>query len=402
MKNSNMSAEDSIYDYIVVGAGGAGMCLLLALHAKGLIDHKKILVLEPEHKTSNDRTWCFWAHERDAIVEHLHAIISNQWSYVDIIGQKKDISPFNYYYLRGLDFYTMVKEKVMTHPNVQWLQQSVRSIVHSKDDHQILTEEGYAFTGRFIFSSLYQQAHKDILGEENRILWQSFFGLSVKFETDCLQDDMVKLMDFSIDQDGYCQFIYLLPFTKNSALVEFTRFGKKMVTESCGQRILNTWITERYGNYEILGKEAGKIPMTSLFNPETPFHAPDDKIIPLGTAAGNVKCTTGYAFHTMFEHAFRIADALEQSHPVPRPYQQPRFAFYDNLLLILLHEKPYLGKLIFESLFNKVKTATILKFLNEKTSIAVELSILKSLPIQPFIWALFNKRKFNKKYDGKI
>jgi lycopene beta-cyclase len=48
------------YDLALVGAGGAGMCLLLALHQQGLLAERRILVLEPEAKTSNDRTWCFW------------------------------------------------------------------------------------------------------------------------------------------------------------------------------------------------------------------------------------------------------------------------------------------------------------------------------------------------------
>jgi lycopene beta-cyclase len=142
--------------------------------------------------------------------------------------------------------------------------------------------------------------------------------------------------------------------------------------------------------------------MTSLFNPELPLHSSEEQVILIGTAAGSVKCSTGYAFFTMFEHARRISDALKNSNPLPKPYHQPRFSFYDNLLLILLHEKPYLGKLVFESLFNKVKTETILKFLQEKTSFTEDLIILGSLPKLPFLWSLIQKRKFNRKYNGKI
>jgi lycopene beta-cyclase len=402
MTSNSSKSGSSEYDYIIIGAGGAGMCLLLALHNAGLLEFKKVLVLEPDLKNTNDRTWCFWAQESDAIVKQLQPILHNKWDYLDVTGQKKDIAPYSYYYFSSLNFYTLVKEKIKNCPNVEWLQQSVKSISRQKDANKVLVEEDRAYTGCFVFSSLIGEAHKDILGEKNRILWQSFYGLTVKFKSDCLPDDAIKLMDFSIDQDGQCQFIYLLPFAKDKALVELTRFGKKVITEAEAPEFLHEWITQKYADYDVLEIEAGKIPMTSMFNPKEPFYAPQEQVIAIGTAAGSVKCSTGYAFYTMFDHACRIAEALKQSKPIPKPYRQPRFSFYDNLLLILLHEKPYLGKLIFESLFNNVRAATILKFLQEKTSLAEEFTILKSLPIPPFLWSLFNRTKFNRKYNGKV
>jgi lycopene beta-cyclase len=402
MKNNNSRPAVSKYDYVVVGAGGAGMCLLLALHTTKLVKTKRVLVLEPENKNSNDRTWCFWAKESDTIVKQLQPIIKSKWQFIDVFGKKKDIDPYSYYYLRSLDFYNFVKEKTIDDPNIDWHQQSVKGIIPEKDNNRILAEDGQEFTGKLIFSSIIQQHHKETLEEENRVLWQSFSGLIVKFESNCLQEDVIRLMDFDVEQDGHCQFIYLLPFSKNKALIEFTRFGKEIITENYAQKVLHNWITTKYGNYEIIEKERGKIPMTTIFNPEEPFHSLNQQIIPIGTAAGSVKCSTGYAFQSMFEHTLSIAEALQQSKSLPKPYHNSRFSFYDNLLLILLHEKPHLGKLIFERLFNKVQTVTILKFLQEKTRFAEDLRILMSLPIPPFLWSLFNRTKLNKKYNGQI
>jgi hypothetical protein len=39
------------------------------------------------------------------------------------------------------------------------------------------------------------------------------------------------MMDFNIPQNNYCQFIYVLPYTNNTALFDVTRFGKEKITK---------------------------------------------------------------------------------------------------------------------------------------------------------------------------
>ena len=65
-----------------------------------------------------------------------------------------------------------------------------------------------------------------------------------------------------------------------------------------------------------------------------------------------------------------------------------RFAFYDALLIIILHLWPSYGKKIFSRLFAKVETKLILKFLDEKTTIFEDTKIFSRLPIGIFLRAL--------------
>jgi lycopene beta-cyclase len=48
------------YDYIVAGAGAAGLSLIAHMIHSGQFSDKKILLIDRSPKTQNDRTWCFW------------------------------------------------------------------------------------------------------------------------------------------------------------------------------------------------------------------------------------------------------------------------------------------------------------------------------------------------------
>lgn len=48
------------YHYIIIGAGAAGLNLALAMNEDAFFKDKKILILDKDKKTENDRTWSFW------------------------------------------------------------------------------------------------------------------------------------------------------------------------------------------------------------------------------------------------------------------------------------------------------------------------------------------------------
>ena len=50
----------SKFDFIIVGAGAAGLNLALAMNADDFFRTKTILILDKEAKFKNDRTWSFW------------------------------------------------------------------------------------------------------------------------------------------------------------------------------------------------------------------------------------------------------------------------------------------------------------------------------------------------------
>ncbi|HLT52021.1 MAG TPA: lycopene cyclase family protein, partial [Arenibacter sp.] len=50
----------STYDYIIIGAGAAGLLLADGLGKDPFFRNRSILLLDRDLKQKNDRTWCFW------------------------------------------------------------------------------------------------------------------------------------------------------------------------------------------------------------------------------------------------------------------------------------------------------------------------------------------------------
>ena len=48
------------YDYIITGAGAAGLMLAYRLAKDSFFDQKSILILDPIKRSTDDRTWSFW------------------------------------------------------------------------------------------------------------------------------------------------------------------------------------------------------------------------------------------------------------------------------------------------------------------------------------------------------
>ncbi len=376
------------YDAILIGAGGAGMCLLLAMHERRWLTDKRVLILEPDPKDGNDRTWCFWAKDSDPIAASLGPLASCQWDYTWINGEPQPLHPYRYYHLRSADFYRHVKQLLAGYPLVEWRHLPAGLIAEAEAGLWV-EAGGQLCQAQWVFDSRLRPEQQQGLREDERAVWQSFVGWRVRFPADRVDPAAIRLMDFSVAQDGAAQFMYLLPTAADEMLVEITRFGTASIRPDRAASLLEDWLGRHLGDdYEILETEAGCIPMNQRLNAPAPTHQPAARHIPIGTAAGAVKSSTGYALSRMFAHACGIVEALEKAAPCPAPYQAPRFAFYDSLLLHILARQPEQGQPIFEQLFERVPLRRVLAFLDEESRLRQEIPLLLSLPIRPFLQAL--------------
>jgi lycopene beta-cyclase len=92
MKTKNLTS--STFDLVFLGMGAANSLLFLELSRTQKLDDKKIAIIEPDSKNSNDRTFCFWAAESEIQEFHLTELISKSWDYATAGSQKhENISP---------------------------------------------------------------------------------------------------------------------------------------------------------------------------------------------------------------------------------------------------------------------------------------------------------------------
>jgi hypothetical protein len=75
-----LEEQNSTYDFVFIGLGASNSLILISLIQKGLTKNKKIAIFEPDGKTNNDKTYCFWANPKDEILVELKAIISRSFN----------------------------------------------------------------------------------------------------------------------------------------------------------------------------------------------------------------------------------------------------------------------------------------------------------------------------------
>lgn len=196
-------------------------------------------------------------------------------------------------------------------------------------------------------------------------------------------------MEFPQKQSNQFDFFYILPFAENEALVEYTAYSQKVISENDLKYSLSNYLENLLGDaaYTITFEETGVIPMSTKMNEPKK----SKRIISIGTRAGWTKASTGYTFHTIQKNCKQIVDLLAAGRMIEyQVARSSRFSFYDNILLNIAHKWPERLQGIFLNLFDTSSADVVLRFLSEETSLKEELSILAKLRFPIFIKSLLN------------
>ncbi|MFN5627810.1 MAG: lycopene cyclase family protein, partial [Bacteroidota bacterium] len=375
------------YDFIFIGLGASNSLILLSLIKEACVANKKIAIIEPELKNKNDKTYCFWADPNDSIVKDLKQIISYNYTSIEVNRSVlQNIQNQPYYYIKSIDLYNHTLDALLK-LTIPIYRQAVVEVVCNDDDLYSIKTDCGEFESNYIFDSRPPQANQ--IGKDDIYLNQSFYGLHIRCKNEVFNASTFLMMDFNVDQDKYTQFLYTLPFSAHEALIELTRFGIEKIEIEYAKKILDNKLKNSYGDYEILSDEAGCIPMTTFINPYNKFNG----VLNTGASANLIKPSTGYGFKNMYEFAIIVTERIKDENfklfNQIALNKKKRFRFYDNLLLIILLLWPGEGYKIFTKLFKSQNIHRIFKFLDEKTSLSQEIKIFSTLPIIPFLRALY-------------
>lgn len=388
MKNTNK------FDFIFLGNGASSALVLIELKTKNLLHTSRILIIEPLIGQSKNKNFCFWANPEDSIVTELSYLIEHTWTEIEINqNQAEELNPLRYYHISNRNIQNHIKEITATE-NIQYIFPEVSSISIDTEGEFIQIENQKYYSSNILDSRTpsFQKTE-----QHETLIFQSFIGWEVKLHKEIINTNSFKMMDFEIDQNNSTQFVYLLPLSSDTALIEFTRFGENTITQDEAEQTLNAYITEHLGEFKKISVEQGCIPMS---NCNLDFQK-NKSLTQLGARNYCVKPSTGYALKTMHSQSKKIVRLFEERKPTRlnniyhKEATSGRFAFYDALLLIILMRWPSQGKEIFTQLFARVDTKTILNFLDEKTTLREEIGIFKKLPIGIFLRALLIRVTLN-------
>lgn len=367
------------FDYIIAGAGAAGLSLAIHMLDAGVLSNKTLLIIDRSSKTTNDRTWCFWETENGLFEE----CVSYRWKSVifksSTFNESLNIAPYTYKMIAGIDFYKYCIDKISKHPNIEFIQDEILEI----NDLGFIETKEYKYESTIIFNSAIFNIPKQV---DKHYLLQHFHGWFIETENDVFDPTVATLMDFSIDQKNECQFVYVLPHSKRNALVEHTFFSEKLLDISEYEQTLKKYIKNdlKIAQFKITETEYGVIPMTNATLPSYK----GGKVLNIGTAGGATKASSGYTFIFIQDCCKKIVEGLKQNKPIQEllPAKNKRFNFYDSVFLRVLSEKKQPAAEIFTQMFSKLPPYLPLKFLNESTTVIEELKVI----------SVFNKILFTK------
>lgn len=377
------------YDFIFTGAGCAALSLLMRMIKSGKFNDKKILLIEKEPKTTNDRTWCFWETQNGFFEE----IVYKKWNRLSFLSDDysstMDISPYQYKMIRGIDFYNYCFQEIDRHSNIEILSTEIKSISFENNTLNLQSaDRSFGLYGEIVFNSVSFQGNNKPTGNVIDIL-QHFKGWIIETPSAVFDPAAATFMDFRVPQIRGTTFTYVLPFSETKALVEFTLFTKNVLPGEEYNKELNNYLTEflKVEEYKIIEEEFGVILMTNR-----KFDTRTRDVINIGVAGGQTKASSGYTFQFIQKQSDAILRCLMEGKDLHKTIaSSSRFRFYDRVLLDVLDKNRLSGKEVFSTLFKKNTPQKVLKFLDNESTLTEELKIISTLPTIPFLKAAISQ-----------
>jgi lycopene beta-cyclase len=291
--------------------------------------------------------------------------------------------------LKSMSYYKQCNDLILKNPNIQHINDKVVKVDDKGNFCEVKTENNI-YKSKKVFNSI---LNWEVLKNNSKypLLIQHFEGWFIKTDKDVFNEKEATFMDFTIKQNSNTRFMYVLPFSKKEALIEFTLFSKDLLDKQGYEKPLTNYLKELgITNYNITNKESGKIPMTGF-----PFHKQNSKnIIYIGSAGGWSKPSTGYTFKNIERKSKLLLKFLKNEDDFIKFSKTTRFWFYDLIFLDVLYQNNHLGRKLFSQMFKNNQSKLIFKFLDEKSNFFDELKIMSSFSTGIFIKTIL-KRIFN-------
>jgi lycopene beta-cyclase len=361
----------TIYDFVFVGSGAAGLLCAYRMSQDPYFDQKRILLIDKDVKNSNDRTWCFWENGSG----EWDQILSKQWKNIifksDTFDKTILLGDYSYKMIRSGNFYRFILELLKSKKNFEFLNDEIIGVYDEVNQVKVQCKNTTVSCEK-VLNSIFNPS---ILTQNNSFpyLKQHFIGWFIETEEEVFSEDSATFMDFTVEQKGNTRFMYILPFSKTTALIEYTLFSADLLSDNSYEKEIAAYINQLgITQYKITEKEQGNIPMTCY-----PFEKHNTKnIINIGSAGGWTKPSTGFTFKRITENSKKLIDYLKANDDLSKFSAKSRHWIYDLIFIDVLWRDNSKGAEVFSSIFSKNKIQDVLSFLDEKSSFWTELKIM--------------------------
>jgi lycopene beta-cyclase len=364
--------------YVVVGAGASGSLLVRALAEAGVPG--PVVLVDDGSVPLDDRVWGSW---RPSSVGPDSAVGAS-WRRLVVAstGSERELGLRRHCYVsvRGRDLRAATDAALDELRGVRL--STTTTDVREQGDRAVVTTVAGEIAADAVFDSVGLRSTEPARPRG----WMEFEGWEIESRRPAFTPDRVRLMDFRVRQTAGMAFLYVLPWTSNHALVEFTRFTGSPT--GGGVEALGPVLADhlqgalRVGEYRVLRRESGSVPLRPrVRRPRTPH------VLAIGAGAGLVRASTGYGYELMRRDADVIAAQLRRGTSPTGLRRSIRHRAMDEVFLELVRRDPVALCSSLERLFAGNSTDVVLRFLNEETTPVEEARLVASLPTGPFVRA---------------
>ncbi len=341
---------------VIAGGGMAGMSLACARAQHGF--RGDVTLVDARTEPDIARTWCWW----DVPGIAFRAVASYRWPAWRIAGGGCEVvrrsQRHAYLHLSGREFFTEAERRLrgsgmryVRGDGVVAIDETVRGAVIR------------CASGRTVAADVAIDA-RGIAPPPAGSLVQRFVGRIVRTRDPVFAPDVATLMDFQPARDSLAHFTYVLPFARDRALVENTRFTRGPADDATQRADLERYVRDvlRTTVVAVEGVECGALPLHAAAPP-----LPTKHVAYAGAAGGAVRASSGYAFVRTQRHVAALAAAIATDAPFPVP-GNTRYRALDAVLLALLSGGALHAPRFFTTLFAGADPGALARFLSDAST----------------------------------
>jgi lycopene beta-cyclase len=369
-----MASPDT--DVAILGGGCAGLSLAVRLGRAGI----PATVVEPREHPETDKLWSFWRAGRDPFEDCVRA----RWqgwrvSHGGAVARRSS-ARLRYETVCARRFAEKALGLSAEAPGIELAFGVAAEGAPEREGALWRTETGAgALRSRYIVDTRPPEGPPGY--------GQYFIGREIAVAADAFDPSEVGLMEFAAPRDDRVDFLYVLPFARDRALLEATSFAPAAPGRADLAARLDGAIAERTAGraHDVLHEERGFIPMAA-----PPPGRRGGGLAPRlglgGLRGGAARPSTGYAFQRIQWMsdvlAERIGEGAEDLSLMP---DGPGNRFMDRLFLRVLQRRPAAGPALFHALFRHAGQDRLERFLSGSRAPLDRLAVVGALPPAPFL-----------------
>ena len=367
------------FDIGIIGAGLSGLTLGNSLLSKKI---KNFILIEKNTHLKNDKTYSFWSGPGLFDIKKSFSVKpKKEWSQIEIKVKNKsykiDLGSYRYACYSSESILDELYKKITKEGIKVERGQSINHVKKNQDGWEIKLKNK-----KILLKNVIDSRPNKIFDDKYPSLKQVFVGSEIISNQNIFDENVVTLMDFS-ESNKNVIFTYILPFSKNKALIETTFFSSEINFKQVGK--IHDLTLKKFDIKEITRTEKAVLPMSPYIDRKM-----EEQYFRIGNFGGASRPASGYAFTRIALWANQIKTKKEFCYDMIHHKENYLTNWLDKIFLSVLRSDPKKAPEIFKVFFTKVPISSVIRFLSDQSRLVDYFVIILKLPKLVMLRGLIN------------